>query len=244
MPHPFTEVCLPLPLRAAVARCPACGPSLFVALGAGEMATRCVRCRATPVTLSLVSILRPLLERHDRPRVYELSSRGALVRFLRASHAELTISEFYDDVPPGSSRDGIRCEDVMSLTWPDASFDICTSTEVFEHVPDDLRGFREMHRVLRPGGWLVFTVPLADAPTLTRALPGADGPRLLMEPEYHGDRIRGSRGVLCYRTYGPDIVERLREAGFASAALETPPTAWLGHRRTVVVARKAGAAGR
>ena len=35
------------------------------------------------------------------------------------------------------------------------------------------------------------------AETLTRAMPGAQGPVHLLEPEYHGDRLRGARGVLC-----------------------------------------------
>ena len=44
--------------------------------------------------------------------------------------------------------------------YGDASFDLCTSTEVFEHMPDDLNGFSEIRRVLRPGGRFVFTVLL------------------------------------------------------------------------------------
>jgi ubiquinone/menaquinone biosynthesis C-methylase UbiE len=32
---------------------------------------------------------------------------------------------------------------VQRLSFADASFDLCTSTEVFEHVPDDRAGLRE-----------------------------------------------------------------------------------------------------
>ncbi len=52
-----------------------------------------------------------------------------------------------------------------SLPFPDASFQYVTCFEVLEHLPAELRpaAFREMHRVLKPGGRLVLTVPHAGA---------------------------------------------------------------------------------
>jgi SAM-dependent methyltransferase len=50
-----------------------------------------------------------------------------------------------------------------ALPFPDQSFDVLTCIEVIEHVPAQLRrqAFREMHRVLVPGGRLILTVPHA-----------------------------------------------------------------------------------
>ena len=39
------------------------------------------------------------------------------------------------------------------------TFDLVTAIDVLEHMPDDLAGLREIHRVLRPGGFVVLTVP-------------------------------------------------------------------------------------
>ena len=152
--------------------------------------------------------------------VYELSSRGALCRYLRRRFARVTVSELWDGVAPGDFHRGVQCQDVQRLTHPDGAFDLVTSTEVFEHVPDDRRAFAEVHRVLRPGGLLVFTVPLMDAgATLERAEIRYGRIVHLVTPEYHGDRLRGRCSVLAFRTYGPDIVDRLRAAGF-DAGLE------------------------
>jgi SAM-dependent methyltransferase len=109
---------------------------------------------------------------------------------------------------------------VQRLGHGDASFDLVTSTEVFEHVPDDRRAFAEVHRVLRPGGAVVFTVPLMEtAATLERARLEDGAVVHLTAPEYHGDRLRGRGRVLAFRTYGLDVLDRLRAAGF-DATLE------------------------
>ena len=63
--------------------------------------------------------------------VYELSSRGAFVRFLKKQNIKLTLSEYFDDIAEGATRNGIICQNVEKLTFEDNSFDICTSLEVF-----------------------------------------------------------------------------------------------------------------
>ena len=46
-----------------------------------------------------------------------------------------------------------------ALPFPDASFDTVVATDVLEHVADDAAAVTEFRRVLKPGGWLVLTVP-------------------------------------------------------------------------------------
>jgi len=51
--------------------------------------------------------------------------------------------------------DEMRQGSVVSIPWPDDSFDIVFSHGVLHHVPQIHEAQREIHRVLRPGGMLV-----------------------------------------------------------------------------------------
>lgn len=228
----------PLDLAIRPARCPFCGPTLLVRWRDDELAIRCLRCRGSAIHLSLGKVLRGLRPDVRGLRVLELSSRGALANWWRRSGAQVTFTEFLEDVEPGTVRNGVRIEDVQRLTFADAGFDVVTHTDVFEHVEDDGAGFRELRRVLAPGGLTVFSVPLRpEAPTFERVVRVDGALRHLAAPEYHGDRLRGTGRVLSWRDYGGDIVERLQRAGFAQARLvPAAPADWFGRGRAIVAA--------
>lgn len=52
-----------------------------------------------------------------------------------------------------------RIADIVDLPYPDRSFDVVTCFDVFEHVKDDRRAIREVRRVLKERGMMLFTVP-------------------------------------------------------------------------------------
>jgi SAM-dependent methyltransferase len=225
-------------LALRVFRCPLCGGRLLVRISFNELGVRCLGCAASAITLSMVSALCAVRPQFRREKVYELSSRGPLFKFLRQEVVDLTVSEYFDDVLPGEFRNGVQCQDVQHLTFPNAQFDLVTSSEVFEHVADDRQGFFEIRRVLRPGGAFVFTVPIEDADvTIERAELRDNRIEHLLPPAYHDDHIRGRGQVLVFRDYGRDVVDRLTEAGFQSARIENGfKKAFLGMGRQVVIA--------
>lgn len=49
--------------------------------------------------------------------------------------------------------------DLTRLPLRSESFDCVTALDVLEHVEDDVKAVQEIHRVLRPGGILIATVP-------------------------------------------------------------------------------------
>ncbi|HST26953.1 MAG TPA: methyltransferase domain-containing protein [Rudaea sp.] len=207
-------------------------------LSRDDYGVRCVRCGASAIHLALGDALRvhaPDLARRD---AYELSARGPLVAHLRRVARALTVSEY---LPGSNSRGGVRSEDVQRLTFADASFDLVTHTEVLEHVPDDACAFSELQRVLRPGGIMLFTVPLHGGERTVERARLRDGCiEHVLPPAYHRDPLRGGAGILAFRDYGRDILDRLRAAGFDAAEFHDPPllAPWYVSR-TVIVARKA-----
>lgn len=231
----------PAELGLVSAACSVCAFPLIVRLARSEAGVRCPRCGASAVTQSLAAALQAQVSGLERCAAYEMSARGPLVEFLRRRCASLAVSELLDGVASGDSRDGVQCQDVQRLTFADASFDLCTSTEVFEHVEDDGAGFREVCRVLRPGGFFLFTVPLFDAAQTVERMAWQNGERVALLPrEYHADRYRGAV-ILVQRDYGRDIVERLRAAGFVQAQILPPPPGLFGHGRPVVLAQRESA---
>lgn len=221
-------------------KCPFCGPTLFVRLDTDETAVRCMRCLASAVHLAIGNALAEELPDIGNCDVCELSSRGALVSHLRRHARNVALSEYMEGVPPGSLRGEVRCEDVEQLTYAEASFDLITHTEVLEHVADDARAFRELFRVLRPAGRMIFSVPLHEVgATRERARLRSGVIEHLLEPCWHGDPFRHGAGVLAFRDYGHDIAERLSAAGFVDVRIRVPdrPIPWVPPR-AIIRARK------
>lgn len=52
-----------------------------------------------------------------------------------------------------------RIADATNLPYENNFFDVVVSFDVFEHIEDDKKAVQEVHRVLRKGGALVYSVP-------------------------------------------------------------------------------------
>ncbi|GAC1658642.1 MAG: hypothetical protein NVS4B13_01980 [Candidatus Elarobacter sp.] len=81
---------------------------------------------------------------------------GIDVDYERIRIAELKVDAF--DLPE-HYRGTARLGDATSLEMPPRSFDLITSWAVIEHIPDLESALFECVRVLRPGGFVVFTAP-------------------------------------------------------------------------------------
>jgi SAM-dependent methyltransferase len=91
------------------------------------------------------------------------------------------------------------------------SIDAFICSHVLEHVPDDRRAMRELHRVLRPGGFGIVMVPLVVGVEDTREDPAIVAP---------GERWKHYAQDDHLRLYGRrDFVRRLEAAGFTVLAL-------------------------
>jgi SAM-dependent methyltransferase len=183
--------------------------------------------------------------RQSQP-IYITEQLGAAYRWLKGRRYRVSGSEYLPNGGPfGTSRRGVRNEDLGALAWPDRSFDFVLSFDVLEHVPFADHCFSEIFRCLRPGGKLLFTAPFAlHLPqTLVRAVAQRDGSvTYLMDPEYHGGNMTdASKGTLCFRYFAWDTLPQLRNAGFSDAwvwLFWSRDLGYLGGTQAVIGAKK------
>ena len=94
------------------------------------------------------------------------------------------------------------------MTFQNESFDLFITQDVFEHVMEPNKAFKEIERVLKPGGAHVFTVPWYHTlpKTLQRARINEGGIEYIEEPIYHGNPI-DENGSLVTFDWGQDMIE-------------------------------------
>lgn len=111
----------------------------------------------------------------------------------------------FTDVPPGIE---IYKTDLAHLPLPDACVDVIMSRSVFEHLTDPDAVYRELARVLKPGGRIVFlTANLWDYGTMVaRLVPNRHHARVVRTVE---GRAEEDTFPTAYRTNTRRDVDRL-----------------------------------
>ncbi|MDD2563836.1 MAG: methyltransferase domain-containing protein [Salinivirgaceae bacterium] len=100
--------------------------------------------------------------------------------------------------------------DVREMPFSENTFDATMCNHVFEHIDDDKKAMSEFLRVLKPGGWGIFMVPIKwdqetiEDPTIT-------------DPKER-ERLFGQRDHVRY--YGSDYPDRLRSVGFEVTVID------------------------
>lgn len=205
--------------RLRICRC--CrGFSLIASFSEGEEAKLCIRCRANLRYEMLATYLRSISLNWGGATVLELDHRSPLRTQL--SQARTYHRSYYSATERlGSVRpDGARCEDITQLTFEPDSLDLIVSSDVLEHVPNPEAAFRECHRVLKPGGFHLFTVPPRSI-TRKRAEIMDGRVNFLIEPDYHSDPLN-PEGILAFWDYGPDAAEMFARPGLEIAIVAGP----------------------
>jgi SAM-dependent methyltransferase len=165
-------------------------------------------------------------------QIAEINACGKLHRWL-AKHPGLHYSE-YGKYP------GIRQEDLLWLTYKDASFDLVLTSETLEHVPDVPRALSEISRVLKPGGYHIFSTPVVWDRAVSRTCCSIEDGQLkhLRPPSYHGLAGTDASDMIVMTEFGADIGDILERAGF-DVAVERDTT---NPAVCTFVTRKSGAA--
>ena len=123
-------------------------------------------------------------------------------------------SYFWEDVELGDFRKGVQSQDLMNLTYTDNSFDLVLSSDILEHVRKPFIAFREIDRILKPGGFHIFSIPLMrPMPPATVFRVDTSGPEdvFVLPKHYHGGPM--GKKSLVYTDFGEDMVDIMASYG-------------------------------
>ena len=102
--------------------------------------------------------------------------------------------------------------DIQNINYEDNYFDFIYCSHVLEHVPDDIKAMKELHRVLKPDGVALIMVPMNG---ISYELP-FDENKTMENDKYDTPELRekyyGQYDHL--RLYGSDFKERILKSGF------------------------------
>lgn len=118
-------------------------------------------------------------------------------------------AEYYDaDIVPGKAA---YQADITDIPFGDAYFDYVICFHVLEHIPDDLKAMRELHRVLKTNGIAYLCVPLS---LNLREDPSVTDPK-------ERERLFGQDDHV--RFYNREVfLQRLKKAGFDTSLVSDP----------------------
>ncbi len=138
--------------------------------------------------------------------VFECARRGADVVALDHAEDEVvetraTLGAMVDAGEIDITRfDGVLRGDATALPFADASFDKVITSEVLEHIQDDVAAISEMVRVLKPGGTFAATVPAW----------GPEKVNWMLSDEYHAPKSPGGHVRIYSKT---ELAAKLRSSG-------------------------------
>ncbi|MEY2556877.1 MAG: hypothetical protein QOE34_302, partial [Verrucomicrobiota bacterium] len=146
----------------------------------------CLRCRSIPRFRALIAVLEDLFPNWRDLAIHESSPSGVSSAKIASESRNYVGTYWFPEIPLGTMHRDYRCENLEHQTFPDGSFDLVITQDVFEHVLDPARAFADIARTLKPSGAHLFTVPWYYwKPTFVRAVKDGEGVRHLAEPDYH-----------------------------------------------------------
>jgi SAM-dependent methyltransferase len=204
----------------------------------------CPRCDLNNRLRLSLHFVRQFCDVSESSHIYVTEQTSKLYSQMRKTYRNLVGSEYLrDGTARGAvNRDGLRHEDMTALSFADSSHDLICTFDVLEHVPDYRKGIMEAVRCLKSGGRMLMTAPfnLNSESTQLRARLLQDGSvEHLMPPLYHDDPLSPA-GVLCYQTFGWDVLELMAQLGVSTALyfFWSDRLGYLGGLQFVIFGRK------
>jgi SAM-dependent methyltransferase len=183
----------------------------------------CSNCHLNQRMRSSIGIVNQLLKSDNSNEIWIQEAITPLYEKLKSKYEKLVGSEYFGlNVQSGTYVNGVRHEDATKSSFEADSLDAILSFDVLEHIPEFKAAFNESCRVLRKGGIYCWSAPfnLNSEKNELRATINSDGQiDYILPPEFHGDPINPNDGILCFQTFGWEVLANLRDAGFSNVHL-------------------------
>jgi SAM-dependent methyltransferase len=168
----------------------------------------CRKCNSIPRQRALVAALNLFYPDWKNLRIHESSPGGASSNFIEKNCSQYVPTHFFQDTPLGKLKNGVQCENLEEMTFEDSFFDLIITQDVFEHVMNPAAAFKEINRVLKPGGAHIFTMPWYPNlnKTVQRAKMVNGEIEFLEEPIYHGNPIDADGSLVTF-DWGIDFTD-------------------------------------
>jgi glycosyltransferase involved in cell wall biosynthesis len=142
--------------------------------------------------------------------IFEASGTGGYSRYLKEKFDYFN-TQFDSEQLKNFQFDMRKYADLQNIHFASNSINIIITSDVFEHVRQYRKAFREVLRVLKPGGLFLLQIPYSHTreKTIKRVEVNGDEDIHLLPPVYHASQ------TLVYRDYGRDVLAELREDGFS-----------------------------
>lgn len=127
-----------------------------------------------------------------------------LGRFRKMKNLDLTTADLFSPLAD------VKC-DIQDMPFDDNTFDVIFCNHVLEHVADDKKAMSELFRVMKPGGFGVFQVPIDYKRETT-----LEDPNITSEE----DRVKHYWQKDHVRLFGLDYPAKLESVGFKAQRID------------------------
>ena len=119
-------------------------------------------------------------------------------------HLDLTTADLFSPLAD------VKC-DIQDMPFEDNTFDVIFCNHVLEHVDDDKKAMSELHRVMKPGGFGIFQVPIDYNRETTFEDPSITSEEDRVKHYWQKDHVR---------LFGLDYLSKLESVGFKAQRID------------------------
>jgi SAM-dependent methyltransferase len=177
-----------------------------------QQGLQCTRCKSNLRTMALALAISSCYGHNGTFVQFVEKFKGRRLRVLEVNEAGF-LTQFLSKLP-GHILGRYPELDMTKMAYGEGSFDLVVHSDTLEHVRRPVAALTECRRVLTPGGFCAFTIPVI-VDRLTRSRAG-------LPLSYHGDANERAADLAVQTEYGSDAWRHLVYAGFRECRLFTP----------------------